>query len=90
MIVSRDVQVDEANEWSWNNSIEDMSGDTSSSIVIPPTTKNFETTNNEDEPRRPRIRTVQELYESTEQVHVVCVLAGFENITSDASLSLKL
>jgi len=30
VIVSRDVRVDEANEWSWNNSVEEMSGDTSS------------------------------------------------------------
>ena len=86
VIVSRDVRVDEANEWSWNNSIEEMSGDTSSSISIPPATENFETTDDEDEPRRPRIRTIQELYESTEQVHVVCLLVGSENITFEEAV----
>jgi len=88
VIVSRDVRVDEANEWSWNNSIEEMSGDTSSSIAIPPTTKIFETTDDEDEPRRPKIRTMQELYESNEQVHV-CLLAGSENITFEEAVQDK-
>ena len=86
VIVSRDVRVDEANEWSWNNSVEEMSGDTSPSIAIPPATENFETTDDEDEPRRPRIRTIQELYESTEQVHVVCLLVGSENITFEEAV----
>ena len=86
VIVSRDVRVDEANEWSWNNSVEEMSGDTSPSIAIPPATENFETTDDEDEPRRPRIRTIQELYESTKQVHVVCLLAGSKNITFEEAV----
>ena len=55
VIASRDVRVDEANEWSWNNSVEEMNGDISSSIAILPTTKNFETIDDEDEPQRPRI-----------------------------------
>jgi len=63
-----------------------MNEDTSSSIVIPPATENFETTDDEDEPRRPRIRTIQELYESTEQVHVVCLLVGSENITFEEAV----
>ena len=88
VIVSHVVRVDEANKWSWNNSIEEMSGDTSSSIAIPPTTENLEITDDEDEPRRPIIRTLQELYESTEQVHVY-LLTGSENITFEEAMQDK-
>jgi len=45
------------------------------------TSINFETTDDEDEPRQPKMRSLQDLYGSTNEVHLVCLLADAENIS---------
>ena len=51
VMVSRDVRVNEASEWDWNNSTEDIIEVGESSVVAPTSmSTNSETTDNEDEP----------------------------------------
>ncbi|KAG8474810.1 hypothetical protein CXB51_031511 [Gossypium anomalum] len=55
-VVSRDVRVNEASEWDWNNSTEVIIKDGESSTATPtiiPT--NLETIDDEDEPQQPKI-----------------------------------
>ncbi|XP_039035462.1 uncharacterized protein LOC120171924 [Hibiscus syriacus] len=77
-----DVRVNEASEWDWNNLAEAIIEVGESSVVAPtsiPT--NSENIDDEDEPRQPKIRSLQDLYDSTNEVHHVCVLADAENIS---------
>jgi len=78
VMVSRDVRVDEATKWDWNNSTE-----VGESSVIAPTSirTNSETADDEDEPRQPKMRSLQDLYDSTNEVHLVCIVADAENIS---------
>ncbi|GMI80153.1 hypothetical protein HRI_001684600 [Hibiscus trionum] len=88
--VSRDVRVNEASEWDWNNSTEVIIEVGESSVAAPtsiPT--NSETTDDEDEPRQPKMRSLQELYDSTNEVHLVCLLADDENISFEEALRDK-
>lgn len=46
------------------------------------------TTDEDDEPRQPRTRSLQDLYDCTDEVHLVCLLAditdvGFEDAITD-------
>ena len=50
------------------------------SSAVAPTSINSETTNDEDEPRQPKIRSLHDLYDSTNKVHLVCLLADAKNI----------
>jgi hypothetical protein len=55
-MVSRDVRVNEASEWDWNNLTKVIIKVGESSVVAPtsiPT--NSETTDDEDEPRQPKM-----------------------------------
>lgn len=82
VVVSRDVRFNEASEWDWNNSTEVITKDGGSSIATPtiiPT--NPETTDDEDEPQQPKMRSLQDLYDSTNEVHIVCLLADSEIIS---------
>ena len=83
--VSRDVQINEASEWDWNNSSEVMIEVGESS----PTSINSETTDDEDEPRQPKIRSLHDLYDSTNEVHLVCLLADAENISFEEAVRDK-
>ncbi|KAE8721174.1 hypothetical protein F3Y22_tig00016637pilonHSYRG00095 [Hibiscus syriacus] len=90
VMVSRDVRINEASEWDWNNSTEAIIEVGESSIVSPksiPT--NSETTDYEDEPRQPKIRSLQDLYYSTNEVNLVCLLADAENISFEEALRDK-
>jgi hypothetical protein len=40
-----------------------------------------EESENEDEPRQPRYRSLNDIYNTTGEVHLVCLLADAENIT---------
>jgi len=74
--VSRDVGVDEASKWDWNNSTE--VGE-SSVIALTSIPTNSETVIDEDEQRQPKMRSLQDLC-STNEVHLVCLVADAENI----------
>ena len=82
VIVSRDVRVNEASEWDWNNSTE-VNIEVGESSVAAPTSAptDSEIFNDEDEPRQPKMRSLQDLYDSTNEVHLVCLLADAENIS---------
>jgi len=73
-MVSHDVRINEASEWDWNNSSEVMF-EVGKSSVVAPTSINSETTYDEDEPRQPKMQSLQDLYDSANEVHLVCLLA---------------
>jgi len=55
-MVIRDVQINEAIEWDWDNFSEVIIEVGESSIVAPTSIQNnFETTDYEDEPRQPKM-----------------------------------
>ena len=66
VIVSRDVRVNEASEWDWNNSTE-VNVEVGESSVVAPTSPptDSEISDDEDEPRQPKMRSLQDLYYST-------------------------
>jgi len=78
MIMSRDVQVDEESEWKWNY-LEKESR--SLEIDIPLVVRDHETSDEEDEPLQPRARNLQDIYNSTDEVHVICFLADSEDLS---------
>lgn len=90
MIVSRDVRVNEASEWDWNNSTEVVI-EVGESLVVTPTSisTDSETTDNEDEPRQPKMRSLQDLYDSTNEIHLICLLADAENISFEEAVRDK-
>lgn len=97
-IVSRDTQNDEENKWSWNNKKEKSSknsklgressenerqglengGRSSKSIAW----RKNEKYNEEDELVQPRIQSLQNIYNSIDEIHVVCFLVGAKDVSS--------
>ncbi|KAJ3703208.1 hypothetical protein LUZ61_006913 [Rhynchospora tenuis] len=90
VIVSRDVQVNKEIEWDWNNQNE-MANEKEELSTSTPTTTNIshESSDDEDEPRQPRTRSLEDLYESIPEVHLVCLLADAENITFEEAIRNK-
>ena len=78
-IVSRDVRVNEASEWDWNNSMK-VNIEVGESSVVAPTSAptDSEISNDEDEPQQPKMRSLRDLYDSTNEVHLLCILADAE------------
>jgi hypothetical protein len=92
VVVSRDVQVNEENAWDGKNPKEvtqkEEKGESSTTApIITPTSP--PTSNDEGEPRQPRMRSLQDLYESTNEVHLVYLLADAENITFEKAVRDK-
>jgi len=87
-MVSRDVRINEASKWDWNNSSKVMI-EVGESSVVAPTSINFETNDDEDEPRQPKMRSLQNLYDSTNEVHLVCLLADVKNISFEKAVRDK-
>nr|KYP73058.1 Retrovirus-related Pol polyprotein from transposon TNT 1-94 [Cajanus cajan] len=83
VVVSRDVHVEETKQWCWNNSAE---VETSSDIVVPSTTTTTEFSDEESEPQQPRMRSLQEIYDTTNEVHVVCLLADSEDLSFEKAV----
>ncbi|KAG6525725.1 hypothetical protein ZIOFF_015692 [Zingiber officinale] len=67
VVVSRDVHMEESMAWNWSNSIEE---ETSSKVVMPPISTTIEPSEDESEPQQPRMRSLQEIYDTTNEVHV--------------------
>ena len=80
--------VHETSEWNWNNSSEVMI-EVGESSVDAPTSINSKTTDDEDEPQQPKIRSLHDLYDSTNEVHLVCLLADAENISFEEAVRDK-
>jgi len=59
------------------------------SSVVAPISINSETTDDEDEPRQPKMRSLQYLYDSTNEVHLVCLLADAKNISFEEAVRDK-
>jgi hypothetical protein len=92
--VSCDVQVNEKSMWNWS-SMEEMSHEeekeaTSIIISTPTLTSQAELSSSlsdeEDEPMTPKIRSLQDIYESTNELHLVCLLADAEDITFEQTV----
>ena len=88
--MSRDVRVNEASEWDWNNSMEVNIKVGESSVVAPtsiPTNSGI--FDDEYEPRQPKMRNLQDLYDSTNEVHLVWLLLDAENISFEEAVRDK-
>ncbi|KAJ3693375.1 hypothetical protein LUZ60_008855 [Juncus effusus] len=95
VMVRRDVHVNEESTWDWNKNeiihekadlVEPEKGDSSVSTVAP---NSPIPSDDEDEPRQPRTRSLQELYDATDEVHLVCLLADAENISFEEAVRDK-
>ncbi|KAJ3691578.1 hypothetical protein LUZ61_020742 [Rhynchospora tenuis] len=98
--ISRDVQVNEEGVWCWN-SMEEKSHDVEKKVQIIANSTSTNTTNraepsssssassSDDEARTSRTRTLQDLYEATSELHLVCLLANAENITFEEAVQEK-
>ena len=81
LIVSCDVRVNEASKWDRNNSTKVNIEVRESSVAAPTSAPtDSEISDDEDEPRQPKMRSLRDLYDSTNEVHLVCLLADAENI----------
>ena len=87
VMVSRDVRVDEASKWDWNNSTKVGESSIIAPTSIPPT--NSETADDEDEPQQPKMRSLQDLYDSTNEVHFICLVTDAENISFEEAVRDK-
>jgi hypothetical protein len=86
------VQVNEESAWDWKNQKEvtqkEEKGESSTTApIITPTSP--PTSDDEGESRHPRMRSLQDLYESTNEVHLVCLLVDAENITFEEAVRDK-
>ena len=80
--MSRDVRINEASKWDWNSSTEVVVEVEESFVAVPSNiSTKLEDSDNEDEPTQPRMRSLQDLYDSTSEVQLVCLLADAENIS---------
>ncbi|HEY5260323.1 MAG TPA: reverse transcriptase domain-containing protein, partial [Rhabdochlamydiaceae bacterium] len=94
VVGSRDVHVNEKSAWDWNKKCEmedeeaelDESEKEESSAVVPTSPV---VPDDEDEPRQTRTRSLQELYDATSEVHLVCLLADAENISFQEAMRNK-
>ena len=50
-------------------------------VDTPPVVRDHETSDEEDEPLQPRARSLQDIYNSTDEVHVVCFLADSKDLS---------
>jgi hypothetical protein len=72
----------EKSAWYWKNQKEMTQKEEKRepSTVTPMITSTItQTSDDEEEPRQPKMRSLQDLYESTSEVHLVCLLADTEN-----------
>ena len=70
--------MNEESTWDWKNQKEAIQGESLS--VAPMITPMTSQVHDEDEePSQPRMRSLQDLYDSTDEVHLVCLLADSEN-----------
>nr|KYP36117.1 Retrovirus-related Pol polyprotein from transposon TNT 1-94 [Cajanus cajan] len=83
VVVSRDVHVEETKQWCWSNSAK---VETSSDIVVPSTTTTTEFSDEESKPQQPRMRSLREIYDTTNEVHVVCLLADSEDLSFEKAV----
>ena len=86
------MQVNEEGMWNWS-SMEEMSHEEmqkATSTITTTTSTQAETSSplsdNEDEPRIPKTRSLRDLYEATNELHLVCLLADAEDITFEQAV----
>ncbi|GJZ16180.1 retrovirus-related pol polyprotein from transposon TNT 1-94 [Tanacetum coccineum] len=95
--VSRDVYVNEESTWDWNNWLlykprnNTQENIPKMAILATPNDQTVVTTNskNEDEPVQQQTRSLQDLYESTTEMHLVCLVENTENITFEEAIRSK-
>lgn len=93
IIVSRDVEVNEASNWDWRKEKEYEDEEVPTDLAIPmpiisppkPTDPPYRSTSDDEEeeeegPSQRRYRNLQDIYETTPEIHMVCLLADGENI----------
>ena len=82
--------MNEASKWDWNISTEVVDTVEETTIVVPTSIpEEHEETEDGDEPLQPKMRSLQDLYDSTSEVHLVCLLADAENISVEEALRDK-
>ncbi|KAG6392995.1 hypothetical protein SASPL_147225 [Salvia splendens] len=86
VIISRDVLMNEESTWDWNNqntvAHEETKPSTSTPMITP---ANHSTTEDEEEPRQPRTRSLQDLYDTTTEAHLVSDGSATSNDRFDSS-----
>ena len=91
VVVSRDVHVEETKAWSWSNltkegtSLEVLAPPTSEGVA-PPTSIITGSSDEEAELQLPRTRRLQEIYNTTNEIHVVCLLADSEDMSFEKAV----
>jgi hypothetical protein len=90
VIVTKDGHVNEERAWDWNNQNE-ITHEEAEPLISTPiiTSTSHSTFDDEDEPIQPRTRSLQDLYESTSEVHLVCILVDAQNITFEEAVRNK-
>jgi len=88
--VSRDVRVNEAGEWDWSRSAEVVPKDAETSATATTAVSKDSIFDDDEEEsgrsRRPRMRSLQELYDSTSEVHLVCLMADAETLSFEEAV----
>ncbi|GJZ91815.1 retrovirus-related pol polyprotein from transposon TNT 1-94 [Tanacetum coccineum] len=86
--ISRDVYVNEESTWDWSNNKnnEHDAREVSIPVALSDPVVVITYSDNEDEPIQQRTRSLQDLYESTTEMHLVCLVADTENITFEEAI----
>jgi Reverse transcriptase (RNA-dependent DNA polymerase) len=98
LMISRDVELNEEARWDWKNQQEEMTteevelrllvrnGGASSSRNSEEDSSSGSSEEAEIEPRNPRFRDLRDLYETTGEVHQVCLLDDAETISFEEAV----
>ena len=95
VVVNRDVIVDEASEWNCENSLEPVVEQGRTTTILEPTNNvtnisdDIPSSDDEAEPRNQKTRTLQDLYDTTGEVHLVCLMADTEDISFVEAVRIK-
>jgi hypothetical protein len=99
-MISRDVELNEDARWAWKNQQEKLSTEevevrhpvrdygVSSSRILEEDSSSGSSDEAEGEPRNPRFRDLRYFFETTGEVHLICLLAdvkmiSFEEVVQD-------
>nr|GEY30883.1 retrovirus-related Pol polyprotein from transposon TNT 1-94 [Tanacetum cinerariifolium] len=97
VIVSRDVFVNKERTWDWSNeylydphkNTEHDAREVCIPIALSDPTVVTTDSENDDEPIQPRMRSLQDIYNNTTEMHLVCLLADNEDITLEEAIRNK-
>jgi hypothetical protein len=98
LVISRDVELNEETRWDWNNQQEELSTEEvkvrhpvrdGGALSLRSSEEDFNSGSSDEpeaEPRNPRFYDLRDLYETTGEVHLVCLLADVKTISFDKAV----